>query len=88
VALQAAAIDERVATVVATATFSDLRTVAFERAPFFASKGNIEGAFRLAEREAAFKVDEVSPLAAAEGRDYVQQTPALNREGQNSRLPG
>jgi pimeloyl-ACP methyl ester carboxylesterase len=65
VALQTAAIDERVAAVVAVATFSDLRTVAFERAPFFASKKNIEDAFRLAEREAAFRVDDVSPVAAA-----------------------
>ena len=65
VALQTAAIDERVAAVVAVATFSDLRTVAFERAPFFASKKNIEDAFGLAEREAAFRVDDVSPVAAA-----------------------
>ena len=65
VALQAAAIDDRVAGVVAVATFSDLRTVAYERAPFFASKKNIEDAFRLAEREADFRVDDVSPVAAA-----------------------
>lgn len=65
VALQTAALDKRVAVVVAVATFSDLRTVAFERAPFFASKGNIEGAFRIAEDTARFKVDEVSPVAAA-----------------------
>jgi pimeloyl-ACP methyl ester carboxylesterase len=65
VALQTAAIDERVAGVVAVATFSDLRTVAFERAPFFASQKNIEDAFKLAEREAAFTVDDVSPVAAA-----------------------
>jgi pimeloyl-ACP methyl ester carboxylesterase len=42
VALQTAAEDNRVAVVVAVATFSDLRTVASERAPFFASKGNID----------------------------------------------
>jgi len=65
VALQTAAIDDRVAGVVAVATFSDLRTVAFERAPFFASKRNVEDAFKLAEREADFRVDEVSPVAAA-----------------------
>jgi len=65
VALQTAPIDERVAAVVAIATFSDLRTVAFERAPFFASKRNIEDAFRLAEREATFRVDDVSPVVAA-----------------------
>jgi len=65
VALQAAAQDARVTVVVTVATFSDLRTVAFERAPFFASKGNIEGAFAIAEELAKFKVDEVSPVLAA-----------------------
>jgi predicted alpha/beta hydrolase family esterase len=65
VALQTAAIDPTVVGVVAVATFSDLRTIAFERAPFFASKRNIEDAFRLAEREAAFRVDDVSPVGAA-----------------------
>jgi alpha-beta hydrolase superfamily lysophospholipase len=38
VALQTAAEDNRVAVIIAVATFSDLRTVASERAPFFASK--------------------------------------------------
>jgi len=65
VALQTAAEDNRVAVVVAVATFSDLRTVASERAPFFASKGNIEGALRIAEDLAKFKVDDVSPVLAA-----------------------
>jgi uncharacterized protein len=65
VALQAAAIDDRIAGVVAVATFSDLRTVAAERAPFFASWRNIEDAFRIAEREASFKVDDVNPQLAA-----------------------
>jgi dipeptidyl aminopeptidase/acylaminoacyl peptidase len=36
-----------------------------ERAPFIASKSDIEGAFRFAENEADFHVDEVSPLKAA-----------------------
>jgi len=65
VALQAAAEDKRVAAVVAVATFSDLRTAAAERAPFFASKGNIEDAFRMAEEQGKFKADDVSPVAAA-----------------------
>jgi len=65
VALQAAVQDKRIEVVVAVATFSDLRTVASERAPFFASKGNIEEAFRIAEDTAKFKVDEVSPVLAA-----------------------
>jgi dipeptidyl aminopeptidase/acylaminoacyl peptidase len=47
------------------ATFSDLRTVASERAPFFASKRNIESALRIAEDLAKFKVDDVSPVLAA-----------------------
>lgn len=65
VALQAAAEDPRITAVVAVSSFSDLRTVATERAPFIASAGNIEAAFRLAEEEAHFKVDEASPLRAA-----------------------
>lgn len=65
VALQAAPLDDRVALVVAVAPFSDLRTVGRERAPFFASQGNIDEAFRLAEAEAHFRADEVSPVAAA-----------------------
>jgi uncharacterized protein len=65
IALQAAAVDQRVAAVVAVSPFSDLRTAAIERAPFFASKGNIAEAFRLAEAEGRFRVDDASPVAAA-----------------------
>lgn len=65
VALQEAAEDTRVRTVVAAETFSDLRTVAIERAPFFYTMGTIERAFELAESEGHFKVDAVSPQAAA-----------------------
>jgi pimeloyl-ACP methyl ester carboxylesterase len=65
VALQAAADDPRIALVVAVAPFSDLRTVAAERVPFFASRANIDQAFRLAEAEAAFRADDVNPAAAA-----------------------
>lgn len=65
VALQEAAEDPRVASVVAVSSFSDLRTAAIERAPFFASQSNIDDAFRLAEREGKFRVDDVSPVAAA-----------------------
>ena len=65
VALQAAAEDPRIAAVVSIATFSDLRTAAVERAPFIASRRNLEDAFRLAEDTAHFRVDEVSPMAAA-----------------------
>jgi pimeloyl-ACP methyl ester carboxylesterase len=65
VALQAAAEDERISAVVAAETFSDLRTVAAERAPFFFPSGAIARAFELAEREGRFEVDAVSPLRAA-----------------------
>jgi uncharacterized protein len=64
VALQAAD-DARLAAVIAVSVFSDLRTVGSERAPFFASKGNIAEAFRMAEQEGKFRVDDVSPMAAA-----------------------
>jgi len=65
VALQEAADDPQVTAVVAAETFSDLRTVATERAPWFFTKPIIDRAFRLAERQAGFEVDEVSPVAAA-----------------------
>jgi pimeloyl-ACP methyl ester carboxylesterase len=65
VALQAAAEDRRIAAVVSIAAFADLRTAALERAPFVASKRNLDEAFRLAESEGRFRVDDVSPVAAA-----------------------
>ena len=65
VAIQAAAEDARVARVVAISTFSDLRTVASERAPFFASAANIREALAMAEKQASFVVDEASPVRAA-----------------------
>ena len=65
VALQTAADDPRVTVVVAAETFSDLRTVVRERAPFFFTDGAIAQAFELAERNGHFDVDEASPAAAA-----------------------
>lgn len=65
VALQAAAEDSRVHAVVAVETFSDLRTVATERAPFFFTPGVTARAFQLAEQQGHFSVDDVSPVAAA-----------------------
>jgi alpha-beta hydrolase superfamily lysophospholipase len=65
VALQEAGEDDRVGAVVAAETFSDLRTVAIERAPFFFTMGTIERAFEVAESEGHFKIDAVSPQAAA-----------------------
>ena len=65
VALQTAAIEPRVRAVVAASTFSDLRSIASERAPFVFTDASIEKAFSLAEEQADFVVDEVSPLRAA-----------------------
>jgi pimeloyl-ACP methyl ester carboxylesterase len=65
VALQEAARDPRVTAVVAAETFSDLRTVATERAPWFFTSGIIARAFRLAEQQGRFQVDDVSPVVAA-----------------------
>ena len=65
VALQTAAQTKLVSAVVAISTFSDLRSVARDRVPFFASEGNIRKAFALAEAEARFRVDDASPLLAA-----------------------
>jgi uncharacterized protein len=65
IALQAAAIEPRIVGVVSVATFSDLRTVATERAPFFASRDNLDEALHIAETRGNFRVDEVSPVAAA-----------------------
>jgi len=65
VALQTAAIEKRITAVISIATFSDLRTVGTERAPFVASAANIRDAFAIAEKRASFSVDEVSPMAAA-----------------------
>jgi pimeloyl-ACP methyl ester carboxylesterase len=54
-----------VTAVIAAETFSDLRTVATERAPFFFTSGVIARAFQLAEQQGRFRVDDVSPAAAA-----------------------
>jgi pimeloyl-ACP methyl ester carboxylesterase len=65
VALLEAGEDRRVSAVVAAETFSDLRTVATERAPFGFSRWSIRRAFQVAEERAQFAVDAASPLAAA-----------------------
>lgn len=64
-ALQLAAVDERVSAVVAAETFSDLRTVATERAPLFFTPGIIVQAIKRAEQQGHFQIDLVSPAAAA-----------------------
>jgi uncharacterized protein len=65
VALQEAAEDPRISAVVAAETFSDLRTVATERAPVFFTKRAIARAFEAAERDAHFLVDHVQPQESA-----------------------
>lgn len=80
IALQAAAVEPRVRAVIATSTFSDLRTVATERAFYFPS-WSIGPALRRAERDGDFLVDEVSPLKAAE----AIKVPVLLLHGENDR---
>jgi alpha-beta hydrolase superfamily lysophospholipase len=65
VALQEAADDARIRAVVAAETFSDLRTVAIERAQFFFTPNAIRRAFQLAEAEGRFSIEAVSPETAA-----------------------
>lgn len=65
VALQEAADDPRIRAVVAAAPFSDLRTVATERAPGWLPAAIVRRAFVKAEQEAGFEVDAVSPQADA-----------------------
>ena len=65
VSLQAAAQSPDVAAVVSVSVFSDLRRVARDRAPFFASEGNIRDAFAIAEQEGHFRFEDASPVTAA-----------------------
>jgi len=65
VALQAAPEDPRVRGVIAQSSFSDLETVARERAPWFATRADVDGAFAVAERRAHFLIAAVSPREAA-----------------------
>ena len=65
VAIQAAAGNQKIAGVVAVETFSDLRTIASERAPWVLTDDMIARAFQLAEKTGGFEVDAVSPERAA-----------------------
>jgi len=65
VALQAAADDPRVVAVVAAATFSDLERIARDRAPWFASEGQIQQALAIVGREGGFPIAAASPVGAA-----------------------
>ncbi len=65
VALQAAADDARVIAVVAASTFSDLGSIARDRAPITMRDSQIRGAFSLVEAQAGFRVADASPVRAA-----------------------
>jgi pimeloyl-ACP methyl ester carboxylesterase len=65
VAVQEAADDDRVDAIVAAEIFSDLRTIAAERAPWVFTRGAIDRAIDVAEQRGRFDVDAVSPQAAA-----------------------
>jgi dipeptidyl aminopeptidase/acylaminoacyl peptidase len=66
VALQTAAIDPRVRAVAAASTFSDLRTIATERArAMMLPAWSLGPAFARVERDGHFAVDDVSPVKAA-----------------------
>ena len=65
IAMQAAADDPRVGMVIAAEIFSDLRTVALERAPALLPSWAVDRAFSIAETRGAFAVDAVSPRDAA-----------------------
>lgn len=66
IALQEAADDPRVSLIVGAEVFSDLRTVALERAPAVLPSWVIDRAFAIAEERGGFQIDEVSPRAAAQ----------------------
>jgi hypothetical protein len=65
VALQLAATDRRITGVVAAESFSDLRTVVTERAPFIFTPSDVAEAIRIAEQKGGFPIDRVNPAAAA-----------------------
>lgn len=65
VALQAAAIDDRISAVVAAEVFSDLRTILTERAPAALPNILIWRVFTAAQRRGRFDIEAVSPMDAA-----------------------
>ena len=66
VALQEAADDSRITGIVAAEVFSDLRTIATERAPSLLPAALVAKAIAAAEARGAFDIDRVSPVKAAE----------------------
>jgi pimeloyl-ACP methyl ester carboxylesterase len=65
VALQAAPDDPRVIGVVAASSFSDLESIARDRAPLTMREGQIREALALVEKQAGFAVADASPVRAA-----------------------
>ncbi len=65
VALQLAADEPRITAVVAAESFSDLRTVITERAPFFFTSRMVEQSIRISENRGSFQVDTANPMTAA-----------------------
>lgn len=65
VALQTAALEPRISGVVAAESFADFRTVVNERAPWVFSRNAVAKSIYLAENEAGFQIDAVSPETAA-----------------------
>lgn len=65
VALQTAAVDERVRVVVAGASFADLSTVVNDRAPAILGEKGKQEAVRVAEAAARFHVADISPERSA-----------------------
>jgi pimeloyl-ACP methyl ester carboxylesterase len=66
VALQTAAIEPRIDAIVAAEVFSDLRTVASERArKLFLPPWTVWRAFPIAEKRGGFRIEDASPIEAA-----------------------
>jgi uncharacterized protein len=65
IALQTAALEPRVAAVVAMASFATLERAIRDRTPFFASEQNIREAMALVERESGYRIASVSPVESA-----------------------
>lgn len=65
VALQAAPLDPRIRGVIAEAPFASLDSIVRDRAPWIATRREVDAALRLAAQRGSFRVEEVSPEAAA-----------------------
>ena len=82
VALEAAARDPRIVGVVAAAAFADLRTVVAERTPGFFTAAMTVDAIAMAEHDAGFHIDDISPERDA---DSIHQ-PVLLLHGRDDNV--